>query len=401
MNPFNYLKKNGIKHAWDVFYQYKIDLILQKIMKPFFKNKPLQDVIVIESHNDFDSNGGALYDYLILNGYNQKYKIVWRIKHPENIKRELPYNVEWVSQYKPGFRKNYYKWVAKYLLADQDCEAKLRKDQISVYQTHGSVALKQCRGLIHLPKDLNYCLTASDFFAPIDAYQLMWDYPNDKLMILGFPIHDVFYNNTKGDIEKITEQIYEKIILWMPTFRKARYSSRNDSTREQPFGIPLIYTEEDFEAFNRFLEVRNTLVVIKLHPKQSLRDIEIVDRSNIRILTGSSVKELGIDNYRLMKDVDALISDYSSVAYDFLHANKPLAYDFSDLNDYKLGLVIDNPHEMMAGHEIENIDDLYQFIELIYRGEDVFYEQRQTLIKKIYKYQDGDSCKRLVEFLKL
>ena len=401
MNPLKYLRKHGVKHAWDVFYRYKADLIIQKAMRPFLKNKSLQDMIILESHNDFDCNGGALYDYLITNGYNEKYKLVWLLKHPEEIKRELPHNVVWVAQYKPGFRKNYYKWVAKYLLADQDCEMKLRDEQISVYTTHGSVALKQCRGLMCLPSDINYCLTASDFYAPIDAYQFMWDYPNDKPVVLGFPVHDVFYSDITGDLAKITKQMYEKTILWMPTFRKARFNARNDSTKDQPFGIPLFYTESDLKEFNKFLKIRNILVIIKLHPKQDIRDIRIADYSNICVLTGDSVKKLDIDNYRLMKDVDALISDYSSAAYDFLHANKPLAYDLSDLNEYKLGLVVEDPHEMMAGHEVRSIKDLYQFIESVYSGQDVFHDERQELLKKIYKYHDGNSCKRLVEFLGL
>lgn len=36
---------------------------------------------------------------------------------------------------------------------------------------------------------------------------------------------------------------------------------------------------------------------------------------NISNLTGDTVKQLDIDNYRLLKDADALISDYSSIVY--------------------------------------------------------------------------------------
>ena len=55
-----------------------------------------------ESHNDFDSNGGAFYNYLIQNEYNKKYKIVWLIKHKESLNVQLPKNVAYVMQYNAG-----------------------------------------------------------------------------------------------------------------------------------------------------------------------------------------------------------------------------------------------------------------------------------------------------------
>ena len=109
MNVLEYVKKNGVKHTLDIIYKYKIDIVVTKILGLFLENKPLQDIIVIESHNDFDSNGGAFYRYLVENGYNQKYKIVWLIKHPNEIPDKLPYNVECVKEYQPDIKKDYYR----------------------------------------------------------------------------------------------------------------------------------------------------------------------------------------------------------------------------------------------------------------------------------------------------
>ena len=85
MNPVNHIEQNGIKHTWDVFYEYKADILIQKFLMLFLRDKPLRDIIVIESHNDFDCNGGAFYDYLIDHGYNKKYKIVWLIKNTKLV----------------------------------------------------------------------------------------------------------------------------------------------------------------------------------------------------------------------------------------------------------------------------------------------------------------------------
>ena len=113
MNAIKYIQEKGIKQTFHVIYQYKLDIVIQKVLGVFLKNKPLKDIIVIESHNDFDSNGGAFYEYLINHHYNDTYKIVWLIKHKESLEKTLPKNVDYVMQYVPSFKKNYYKWVAK------------------------------------------------------------------------------------------------------------------------------------------------------------------------------------------------------------------------------------------------------------------------------------------------
>ena len=43
MKIVSYLKKNGLKHTFDVIYMYKIDIIIQKVIKVFFGRKPLQN----------------------------------------------------------------------------------------------------------------------------------------------------------------------------------------------------------------------------------------------------------------------------------------------------------------------------------------------------------------------
>ena len=65
MNPIKYLQENGVKRAMKVLYDYKLELLLEKIVFVFTKHKNLNDVIMIESHNDFDCNGGAFYNYCL------------------------------------------------------------------------------------------------------------------------------------------------------------------------------------------------------------------------------------------------------------------------------------------------------------------------------------------------
>ena len=113
-----YIKKNGIRRTIQVINEYKLDKAVNKLVALITRNIPLKDYIVIESHDDFDCNGGAFYDYLIEHGYNKKYKIIWMLKHkkPQN----LPENVYAFKLHQPSFRKSYYASVAKYLTADNE-----------------------------------------------------------------------------------------------------------------------------------------------------------------------------------------------------------------------------------------------------------------------------------------
>ncbi len=400
MNPIKYLKQNGIKHAVDVFYQYKLGRILLKIFKPFFARLPLQDKIIIESHNDFDCNGGAFYDYLIKLGYNKKYKIVWLLKNrkPKN----LPKNVVALKLYGPSIRKTYHICTAKYFLADNVITEKVRKEQISIYCGHGSIGLKNCKGLCNISPTADYFLAPSENYAPILADQLSCENWEKKAIYLGYPSHDVLFEQIDDEFLKITPESYSKKIVWMPTFRRGGGFNRSDSTKELPLGIPLIESQEDFARLDNFLAKNNILLVIKLHPMQDADTYkDLKSTHNIKVLTGTDVKRLNIDNSRLLNCADALLSDYSSAAYNFLLLNRPLGFVLSDLKDYKIGLCVDNPEFFLAGHEIYNFDDFVAFFEDVAADRDEYKQKRETLLPWLYKYRDGRSCERLLEFLEV
>lgn len=399
MKIINYIKENGLKHVFEVIYRYKMDKIILMVMKPFLANKPLKDMIVIESHNDFDSNGGAFYNYLIKNNYHKKYKIVWLLKH--QIPEKLPENVVAVPLYKPSIKKNYYRLAAKWFTSDNDCISKCREDQTAIYFGHGGFGLKNFKGLIEIPQSIDFIAMPSHYLKEIFSEQMMMQPDDPRACYIGFPYIDNFYNAEKGDLDKITNKVYKKVVLWMPTFRKGGGHKRQDSVRIGKLGIPLIQNEKAYSELNEVLKTENMLLIIKIHPMQDISDLGIGDMSNIKVLTGETVKELEVDNYRLMKDCDALISDYSSAAYDFLHRNKPIAYDFSDIEDYKRGLCVENPLDYIAGDILKTQEDFFSFIQKIGQGVDDYYNERQILRRKIFDYYDGDNCRRAVELLKI
>ena len=187
----------------------------------------------------------------------------------------------------------------------------------------------------------------------------------------------------------------------MPTFRKGGGYNRNDSKIELPLGVPILEDEKQYDELNYYLKQLGVLLIIKIHPMQEKSSIKISDGSNIKILTGQDVKILGINTYQLLKETDALISDYSSISYDYLMLNRPIAYIFSDLAEYKNGLVSDAPEELMAGPIINNFTELLDFIDSVASSTDEYKGKRAELRSRIFEFCDGNSAKRLVDFMGL
>lgn len=401
MNIFKYVRDKGVINAINVVYKYHLEIIIEKIICCFVNKKPLKNIIIIESHNDFDCNGGAFYNYLIEHNYNKKYKIVWLVRYKDN--KILPQNVECVPLFGPSIKKAWYICNAKYFTFDSMEVSKPRDNQIMVYCSHGAGGLKSIKGLLTVSDRVNYLLVQSYNYAPIQAEQWSLEWPNNRIVSIGYPVQDILFSEvgSGNEISKITSNKYKKVILWMPTFRKISEAHRNDSNMEFKYGIPLINSLEEFNKLNIFLQEKNILLVLKIHPKQDLSDMKLKDESNIIILTGQKVKEYNIDNYRLMKDSDALISDYSGVTYDYLQLNRPIGYILDDMNEYKNGFVIDNIHDLIAGQEIYSLLDMEEFIESIYNNIDKYKNKREYLRDYIYEYHDGNSSERLAKLLEI
>lgn len=396
------VKEHGIFNAIKIFSLRILNLLLNYIILIFVHNRPLKNTIIIASHDDFDNNGGVFYDWLIKHKYNQKYKIVWLLKHMDSLPVSLPQNVECYSIYMPSFRCNYHICTARCFLADDKITDKTRKNQISIYCTHGMGSLKSPKGRIFIPNSVDYILMPAKTYMPIVANAFSMTYPNKKFISLGYPANDYMYcNNDISELLKITIDTFRKVVIWMPTFRKSVMSCRNDSSKDTPLGIPLIMSFKEYLDLNEWLKSHDMLMIMKLHPNQILEDLKIKTLSNVIILTHRDMKKKEINLYKLLSATDALISDYSSAAGDYLHLDRPIAYVFDDINEYKIDLISDDIEQVTAGDFIYNLSDMFDFLNDVYSDIDCYSEKRHKLRDFIFEYKDGDSCNRLAEFLKL
>ena len=83
---------------------------------------------------------------------------------------------------------------------------------------------------------------------------------------------------------------------------------------------------------------------------------------------------------------DALITDYSSVYFDYLLLDKPIGFVVDDLDDYRQnrGFLLEPVGRWMPGTRIEALKDLKEFARSVAQGDDLHREDRQDLVTMFF-----------------
>ncbi len=391
---WNKLKEYGIKQSIRIFYYFKMEPIAAKVFKAIFSNLKLRNAIIFASHNDFDMNAGTLYEYILQYDQDKKYRLIWFVEHMQN--KQLPEGVKQIPIKGICIKRYYWNSVAKWIFYDDTHVLKWKNEQKTIYLGHATRAMKNCRGKVPLPQSIDYVCSSSE-----DNDKLMSDVyvcEKSKMIHTGFPVTDLLYKQW-NEIEKLQVGAqYKKIIIWMPTFRKSSYNIlRNDSETDTETGLALADTFSIYDELDSYLRMSQVLLLIKFHPAQDMSEIRISETHNIILLSPEKLKNIDIDTYKLLTQTDALISDYSSISFDYLLLDKPIAYVLSDYETYKLGFAVDNPKDFMPGNYIYSMEDMKQFITDVVTENDTHANRRREVRMKVARYNDGHACERITD----
>jgi CDP-glycerol glycerophosphotransferase (TagB/SpsB family) len=100
-----------------------------------------------------------------------------------------------------------------------------------------------------------------------------------------------------------------------------------------------------------------------------------------------------------LRDAHLLISDYSSISFDFAYMNKPvLYYQFDQREFYQCrGGFFADPNTELPGKTVTTKDDLFRELrDVIRRGWQMAPEVEQR-ISKFFAYRDANNCQRVYE----
>tara|TARA_B110000438_G_scaffold299914_1_gene351043 strand:+ start:979 stop:2148 length:1170 start_codon:yes stop_codon:yes gene_type:complete len=225
-----------------------------------------------------------------------------------------------------------------------------------------------------------------------------------KYVITGAPRNDLLLNsNGKKNLELIFgEEIKNSKIIWFtPTFRDYFGRSQGNKSFLNPFG----FKEFDIVSFDTFLEKQGTKMILKPHPQeeeliiQYFKDYPI---SNMLMLRSQDLENHQIDFYEVLNAGDMLITDYSSIFYDFLLLNRPTFFIPIDIEEYKIdrGFLMESYLDFVPGSTIFNQEKLVNEIsKILVENKDVYVEKRKWMLKFCHRYIDSDSSNRIYKFI--
>lgn len=343
-------------------------------------------------------------NFLTKNNYKDKYKLYYYVDNSSGYQNFS--NLTFIN----NSRKTLWLQLrSKYIFysyrGDGVKTFKSTRTQVIVDTMHGSplknigylASNSRFKKLWSYEKTFDYVLCLSDFFS--EVIKKSFNASEEQCLVLGYPRNDIIFEE-KRVIEKLgfQKEQFDSILLWMPTWRRNDENINLESNQDFP-----LLTEGNYEKFNNFLKETNILLIIKPHPFQATLEMFSDPKSNIKIIDNELLNENSIETYNLFNEVDALLTDYSSVYFDFLLTLKPIGFTIDDFNSYdnNRGFVVENPLEIMPGEKIKTTDELQQFIMDIKDGKDNYFQERVEVNNLVNKYKDGNSTKRLVDFLNM
>ena len=378
------------------------DLLIE-ILLLFFKNCRLKNIIVFESLPIYTDNAKYVFDELINNNVLSKYKVWWITKNNNDNITFSQKNVKVINTGVSNpikrlivkIQKLYIISSAKFLISSNEFLPKINtKKQYYLNLAHGA-ALKDCSNHYNLPDYYDEAISMSDYLAKYDAINFNCDV--EKMNVLGYPRNDLLFGRKK-DIQSIFKfSNFEKSIYWMPTYRQHYNKKRAFSS----IAFPIIYNESIAVEINDCAKDNNLLIIVKPHPAQDMSRIKKLNLSNLVFIDNDFLSKNNIENYELLCSVDAMISDYSSVYYDYLLCDKPIGLCFDDFDEYNKneGFTVDPNFILAGGEKIYNTQDMCDFIEHIANGEDKLKDKRNEIKNLCHLYKDDKSAKRVADYI--
>lgn len=349
-------------------------ILFRKIVS-FLRRYPVKNQVLfftIRKDGELEGNAKALYPYV------KGKKVICASRLPHNPFRKL---------------YMYYKNITSRVIVTDDYDRylrhfQLRQSQRVVQLWHACGAFKKFgqRGTnmsvhadIAYHAQYNIVSVSSDKIRGIYADAFNIDV--HKVKALGCPRTDLFYDEKL--VEDTKERVYQTypefrdryIIIYAPTFRDIG----DDRTQFMP--------ELDFDKLSGELLPEQMFVVC---PHPIMRN-KIVEKSydNIRV-----VRDFSTNDMMLVSDM--LITDYSSVIFEYALLRKPIAFYCYDLLNYNRGFYLNYPDDL-PGDVYENQEELTAYLRS--EDKDKLTEKYDTFIRNYMSACDGHSCERIADMI--
>lgn len=256
--------------------------------------------------------------------------------------------------------------------------SKFKREGVKVVQVwHANGAIKKfgnCLKREYQIANYDYILANSKLWK--QPYAEAFGVEEGQVKVLGLPKIDQLYNkqwHKEKEAEfygKYPQCVDKKIILYAPTFRGNIYKG---------FEILAFPYEEVIESLGE-----EYIILYKPHPL--VTDRKIAKHKNI-------IRVDEMDLYELFAVSDLLISDYSSIIFDYAITDKPIVYYVPDLEAYKTGVGCFVEHEDLPGVKCGTGEELVEAIKTSHTCD------LGGVREKYFQYHDGNNIKRVMTFI--
>ncbi|MCI0130562.1 CDP-glycerol glycerophosphotransferase family protein [Vagococcus sp. CY53-2] len=221
----------------------------------------------------------------------------------------------------------------------------------------------------------------SDIF--IKSYKLEGIYPG-KILEGGYPRIDFTLHSNKADVINKIENYGvtltgKKIILFCPTWKGQSVHKATDDIDQ--------IVEETLQLANQFEDEYDVLV--KVHP--FIADKVLKDgRINQHLVSNL------IDANEVLAITDILVTDYSSIFFDYLVTNKPIIFYAWDRDLYQINRGMYLEESELPGPTAETLRDLFDCINHVEESHKEYQKVYKSLAKKMVPYDDGKVTEKYI-----
>jgi len=263
------------------------------------------------------------------------------------------------------------------------------------------IQIKQMDNIFYYIKNLlggkypNYDLlvSTSDYFT-VNSFNKSFKFKHT--IESGYPRNDIFFkndSNTKNNFESeylinVDKTIVEvintikkdstKLILYAPTFRDTGGDAISDNIL-------------NLDELNNFASSNNIIFIFKFHPDPNF-EYNLASYNNILFYNNSA------DIYPLLPLTDALITDYSSIYFDYLLLDKPIIFFPYDMEKYiKMDRQLDFDYDKFTpGPKCYNQKEVILNISnIVIKKNDPYRKHRGKILNISYKHLDGLASERI------
>ena len=346
----------------------------------------------------------AIYRYMLTDDRFKDYHFIWIFKDPDKHKylEDNPNTTVIKSKgkiYAKSMAKAKY-WIFNYKIPDHIFP---KKEQIFIQCWHGTPLKRLGCDLQHFDNALNtlegmkkrykketkkfsYFLSPSEFATEkfISIWNMKETGKENCVVELGYPRNDFLYNYHNDDIKRVKENlgienVQKKIILYAPTYRDNQHTT----------GVGYTYkTEVDFDHLQRELG-QDYIILFRAHWLVANNfDFEKYEGFLYNVSDYDDINELYII-------ADLLITDYSSVFFDYANLKRPILFYMYDLEAYRddiRGFYLDINE--LPGPILKNEDELIEEI----KNADLnnFYNDKYKKFNQKFNYlDDGKASARV------